>query len=107
MPRQLHYMVIKTWKDNFRSNLRNCGVWLSGKYKKPLSRGSHEMWQKKGTKKGLSTIFQMTITALAFLAFAGYLLCLLVQAIKAKQNSTATGTTSGISVTQNKLPGTI
>lgn len=64
---------------------------FSAKFKKPLQRGSHEMWQKKGNSKSkLSSIFQIAITALAFLAFKGYLLCLLVQAIKSKYNSTAT-----------------
>lgn len=64
---------------------------FSAKFKKPLQRGSHEMWHKKGNSKSkLSSIFQIAVTALAFLAFKGYLLCLLVQAIKYKTNSTAT-----------------
>ncbi|GLV37347.1 hypothetical protein CBL_10686 [Carabus blaptoides fortunei] len=61
---------------------------LHGKVKQPYQRGSYETsWQKKGGKKGLSTIFQISITALAFLAFGGYLLCLLMQAIRAKQTT--------------------
>lgn len=39
-------------------------------------------WEQKQSK--IQTIFQLSITALAFLAFAGYLLCMIVQAIKAK-----------------------
>lgn len=40
----------------------------------------------KGGKKGIQSIFQISVTTLAFLAFGGYLLCLIVQAIKGKQN---------------------
>lgn len=32
----------------------------------------------------IQTFFQISVTALAFLAFAGYLLCMIVQAIKSK-----------------------
>ncbi|XP_017029093.2 uncharacterized protein [Drosophila kikkawai] len=38
--------------------------------------------EQKPTK--LQTLFQISITALAFLSFGGYLLCLIVQAIKSK-----------------------
>lgn len=39
-------------------------------------------WDSKPSK--VQTFFQISITALAFLAFAGYLLCMIVQAIKTK-----------------------
>jgi hypothetical protein len=39
-------------------------------------------WDSKPSK--IQTFFQLSVTALAFLAFAGYLLCMIVQAIKAK-----------------------
>lgn len=48
------------------------------------SYGVHE--DSKGDKKGIQSIFQISVTTLAFLAFGGYLLCLIVQAIKGKQN---------------------
>lgn len=32
----------------------------------------------------IQSFFQISVTALAFLAFAGYLLCMIVQAIKSK-----------------------
>lgn len=44
-------------------------------------------WDSKPSK--IQTFFQISITALAFLAFAGYLLCMIVQAIKSKGKSTA------------------
>jgi hypothetical protein len=40
-------------------------------------------WDTKPSK--IQTFFQISITALAFLAFAGYLLCMIVQAIKNKR----------------------
>lgn len=50
--------------------------------------GLHEdSSSKKGSgKKSIQSIFQISVTTLAFLAFGGYLLCLIVQAIKGKQN---------------------
>lgn len=42
--------------------------------------------KKSGGKKSIQSIFQISVTTLAFLAFGGYLLCLIVQAIKGKQN---------------------
>lgn len=39
-------------------------------------------WNTKPSK--IQTFFQISVTALAFLAFAGYLLCMIVQAIKSK-----------------------
>lgn len=53
----------------------------------PIKRGDYEESgiHKKDTK--ISNIFSMSVTTLAFLAFGGYLLCLIVQAVKAKQNN--------------------
>ncbi|CAG4996472.1 unnamed protein product [Parnassius apollo] len=42
------------------------------------------LYKNEGSTK-LSNIFSMSVTTLAFLAFGGYLLCLIVQAVKAKQ----------------------
>lgn len=42
--------------------------------------------KKSGGKKSVQSIFQISVTTLAFLAFGGYLLCLIVQAIKGKHN---------------------
>lgn len=44
--------------------------------------GLEAPWDSKPSK--IQTFFQLSVTALAFLAFAGYLLCMIVQAIKAK-----------------------
>lgn len=41
---------------------------------------------KKSGKKSVQSIFQLSVTTLAFLAFGGYLVCLIVQAIKGKQS---------------------
>ncbi|XP_022227357.2 uncharacterized protein LOC111077393 [Drosophila obscura] len=55
------------------------------------STGSHAPWQGHSAPSWtepkpskLQTLFQVSITALAFLSFGGYLLCLIVQAIKSK-----------------------
>lgn len=42
--------------------------------------------QKKDGHTKISSIFSMSVTTLAFLAFGGYLLCLIVQAVRSKQN---------------------
>ncbi|KAF2899914.1 hypothetical protein ILUMI_06278 [Ignelater luminosus] len=54
--------------------------------RKPLNRGSYEpeYHKKKEHHKDANSIFQMSVTTLAFVAFGGYLLCLIVQAIRAK-----------------------
>lgn len=69
-----------------------------GRVKTPLRRGGsiHSLIHGKGKgKKGsISTIFQTSVTALSFLAFGGYLLCLIVQAIRAK-NATMTMSMTG------------
>jgi hypothetical protein len=66
-----------------------------GRVRTPIRRGGvivHglDLYGKKKDKKGsISSIFQTSVTALAFLAFGGYLLCLIVQAIRAKNNGLA------------------
>lgn len=55
--------------------------------KPPIKRGDDwEGLTKKGDYGKMSNIFSMAVTVLAFLAFGGYLLCLIVQAIRSKQN---------------------
>lgn len=52
----------------------------------PIKRGDYEeeIHKHDGNTK-ISNIFSMSVTTLAFLAFGGYLLCLIVQAVKNKQ----------------------
>lgn len=52
----------------------------------PVKRADYEEALYKKESK-ISNIFSMSVTTLAFLAFGGYLLCLIVQAVKAKQGS--------------------
>ncbi|XP_038212852.1 uncharacterized protein LOC119833053 [Zerene cesonia] len=56
----------------------------------PIKRADYEdgLHKKEGNSK-LSNIFSMTVTTLAFLAFGGYLLCLIVHAMRAKHTTTA------------------
>ncbi|KPJ06539.1 hypothetical protein RR48_14278 [Papilio machaon] len=49
----------------------------------PIKRTDYEDGYKKEVSK-ISNIFSMSVTTLAFLAFGGYLLCLIVQAVKSK-----------------------
>ena len=69
---------------------------VPGRVKTQLRRGggTHALMYGKGKgKKGsISTIFQTSVTALSFLAFGGYLLCLIVQAIRAKNAGMAMST---------------
>lgn len=56
-----------------------------------------DLWSKKGKGGKINTLFMLSVTTLSFLAFGGYLLCLIVQAIKGKgtnysYNTTLTGT---------------
>ncbi|KAK4887021.1 hypothetical protein RN001_003292 [Aquatica leii] len=56
-----------------------------------LDRGGYELYHdKKGHKKDASTIFQISVTTLSFVAFGGYLLCLIIQAIRAKHATSTT-----------------
>ncbi|XP_052856991.1 uncharacterized protein LOC128265177, partial [Drosophila gunungcola] len=67
----------------------------------------HPWVEQKPSK--LQTLFQISITALAFLSFGGYLLCLIVQAIKSKGTTyfhpvaTATTTSSNGNVKRIKI----
>ncbi|XP_062544835.1 uncharacterized protein LOC134211705 isoform X2 [Armigeres subalbatus] len=45
-------------------------------------RSAVEAWDSRPSK--IQSIFQISVTALSFLAFASYLLCMIVQAIKSK-----------------------
>ncbi|CAG9788048.1 unnamed protein product [Diatraea saccharalis] len=57
----------------------------------PVKRIDYEAMHKKDSPSKLSKLFTTSVTTLAFLAFGGYLLCLLVQAVKAKDmNNPAT-----------------
>ncbi|CAH2258990.1 uncharacterized protein LOC120631756 [Pararge aegeria] len=47
------------------------------------------LFKKSGYGK-ISNIFSVSVTTLAFLAFGGYLLCLIVQAVKSKQSTVMT-----------------
>lgn len=65
-----------------------------GRVKTPIRRGGGIQallgkGKGKGKKGGISIIFQTSVTALSFLAFGGYLVCLIVQAIRAKNASMA------------------
>ncbi|XP_049875572.1 uncharacterized protein LOC126373456 [Pectinophora gossypiella] len=53
----------------------------------PIKRGDYEeeTWHKSGHSSKISNIFSMSVTTLAFLAFGGYLLCLIVHAVRSKQ----------------------
>jgi hypothetical protein len=65
-----------------------------GRVRTPLSRGGghayslHHHGKGKGKKSSISSIFQTSVTSLAFLAFGGYLLCLVVQAIRGRNGTT-------------------
>ncbi|XP_046803508.1 uncharacterized protein LOC124419130 [Lucilia cuprina] len=49
-----------------------------------VSHPSYESWQHEEKPSKLQTLFHISVTALAFLSFGGYLLCLIVQSIKSK-----------------------
>jgi hypothetical protein len=76
-----------------------------GRVRNPLRRTSGSLHgvdlhgKGKGKKGSISSIFQTSITALSFLAFGGYLLCLIVQAIRAKNNGM--GTMNGAALQAN------
>lgn len=79
-----------------RSGNVNVPIALALKAKKDVfKRGGHEHEHEHEEEKSkIQSIFQLSVTALAFLSFGGYLLCLIVNAIRAKQmaenNATAT-----------------
>lgn len=51
----------------------------------PIKRTDYEGIWKKGSHSKISSIFTMSVSTLAFLAFGGYLLCLIVYAMRSKQ----------------------
>ncbi|XP_071571526.1 uncharacterized protein [Temnothorax nylanderi] len=63
-------------------------VALKRNSKKPMRR-HEEHYDEKGKDTKISKIFQLAVTALSFLAFGGYLLTLIITAIR--RNSTANG----------------
>jgi hypothetical protein len=73
----------------------------------PLKRTDYDVYKKDSSK--ISNLFTMSVTTLAFLAFGGYLLCLVVQAVKSKHNINSTTITptilinSGIRRPQNQF----
>ncbi|KAL7743767.1 hypothetical protein ACLKA6_016826 [Drosophila palustris] len=76
------------------------------------SSGDHHVssWTESEEKPSkLQTLFQISITSLAFLSFGGYLLCLIVQAIKSKGTTyfhpvaTATTTSNNGNVKRIKI----
>lgn len=83
-------LVTTTELDNITSTtptyLNSFGAQALAIQGPPIRRGDWEesMW-KKGSNSKISNIFSMSVTTLAFLAFGGYLLCLIVHAIKQKQ----------------------
>lgn len=82
--------LIATDLDNVTTTtptyLNNFGAQAMAIQGPPIKRGDWEesVW-KKGSYSKISNIFTMSVTTLAFLAFGGYLLCLIVHAIKQKQ----------------------
>ncbi|XP_015182354.1 PREDICTED: uncharacterized protein LOC107069499 [Polistes dominula] len=62
---------------------------LKRNYKLPKRRGDH--YEEKGKDTKISKIFQLAVTALSFLAFGGYLLTLIITAIRRNSNAANTG----------------
>lgn len=62
-------------------------------------------WDSKPSK--ISTFFSISVTALAFLAFAGYLLCMIVQAIKNKGSKKTQICHVRVILLAFELPGTM
>lgn len=54
-------------------------------------RRHEDYWAEKGKDTKISKIFQLTVTALSFLAFGGYLMTLTIMAIRRNQNNVAPG----------------
>lgn len=58
--------------------------------KKPIRR-YEDHYDEKGKDTKISKIFQLAVTALSFLAFGGYLLTLIVMAIRRNSNNGSNG----------------
>ncbi len=65
--------------------------------------GYEETWVEEKPGK-IQKIFQLSVTALAFLAFGGYLLCMIVQAIKSKGQFALETLQSSLSVDETNSP---
>ncbi|XP_014601240.1 PREDICTED: uncharacterized protein LOC106785366 [Polistes canadensis] len=72
---------------------------LKRNYKLPKRRGDH--YEEKGKDTKISKIFQLAVTALSFLAFGGYLLTLIITAIRRNSNTANTGNVIVFSNLQN------
>ncbi|BET01071.1 Hypothetical protein NTJ_13887 [Nesidiocoris tenuis] len=97
---------VKTQDETATGAMPLKGDWFDHLYPKkqrktskvPVRRGDWD--DEKGHDKGdVSKVFQTTITVLSFLAFGGYLLCMICMAIRNNQglyqNTTTTTTTTG------------
>ncbi|KAF7382758.1 uncharacterized protein V1477_018897 [Vespula maculifrons] len=69
--------------------------------KLPIRRYGSDYYEEKGKDTKISKIFQLAVTALSFLAFGGYLLTLIITAIRRNSNSTGTGNVIVFSNLQN------
>ncbi|KAL2737891.1 uncharacterized protein V1478_001977 [Vespula squamosa] len=69
--------------------------------KLPIRRHGSDHYEEKGKDTKISKIFQLAVTALSFLAFGGYLLTLIITAIRRNSNSTGTGNVIVFSNLQN------
>ncbi|XP_043287842.1 uncharacterized protein [Venturia canescens] len=54
-------------------------------------RRHEDYWDEKGKDSKISKIFQLTVTALSFLAFGGYLISLIIMAIRRNQTAATSG----------------
>lgn len=64
--------------------------------KKPMRRYEH--YDEKGKDSKISKIFQLAVTALSFLAFGGYLLTLIITAIRRNMTNNTNGNVVILSV---------
>ncbi|XP_035739730.1 uncharacterized protein LOC118449369 [Vespa mandarinia] len=69
--------------------------------KLPIRRHGGDYYEEKGKDTKISKIFQLAVTALSFLAFGGYLLTLIITAIRRNTNSTGNGNVIVFSNLQN------
>lgn len=68
--------------------------------KKPVRRyGEH--YEEKGKDTKISRIFQLAVTALSFLAFGGYLLTLIITAIRRSSGNMGNGNVIVLSVSRS------
>ncbi|XP_046828755.1 uncharacterized protein LOC124428571 [Vespa crabro] len=66
-----------------------------------IRRHGSDYYEEKGKDTKISKIFQLAVTALSFLAFGGYLLTLIITAIRRNTNSTGNGNVIVFSNLQN------